>query len=385
MAERRPRLFTPSFAVVTAAGFAYFTSIGATLPVLPLYIKGPLAGGGVAVGIGVGAFSISAVFLRPFVGKLGDQIGRRPIMVGGGLIAALSIALYGLHNALWWLVPLRLVTGIGEALFFTGATTAVQDLAPDERRGEAASLFSLSLFGGLAVGPLLGEAILGRDRYDLVWLVAALIGLGTALLALGYRDPHQRGAVEPAPVIHRGAVAPGLALAMNVTGFTAFAAFMPLYAKHDLHLTGSRFVFALYSVVVLLIRLFGARLPDVVGPRRAASAAALFVAAGLGTMAAWDTSRGLYVATVIFSIGHALAFPALLTLAVQSASPSKRGAAVGTFTAFFDIAYGFGAVPLGLVVALTGNRGGFVAASIAAFFGFLILRTVKQFRAPGAR
>jgi MFS family permease len=385
VAERRPRLFTPAFAVVTAAGFAYFTSIGATLPVLPRYIKGPLGGGGVAVGFGVGAFSISAVFLRPFVGRLGDRIGRRPIIVAGGLIAALSIAVYGLIDSIWWLVFLRLITGVGEALFFTGATTAVQDLAPDERRGEAASLFSLSLFGGLAAGPLLGESLLGTNHYDAVWLISALIGLGTAALALGYRDVHQRGELEPAPIIHRGAIVPGLALSMNVTGFTAFAAFMPLYAVEDLDLSGSRFVFALYAIVVLAIRLFGARLPDVVGPRRAASAAALFVSSGLATMALWRSSLGLYVATVVFSIGHALAFPALLTLAVQSASPAKRGAAVGTFTAFFDIAYGFGAVPLGAIVALTGNRGAFVAASVAAFGGFLILRTVKQLRAPGVR
>jgi MFS family permease len=386
VAERRPRLFTPAFAVVTAAGLAYFTSIGATLPVLPRYIKGSLGGGGVAVGFGVGAFSISAVFLRPFVGRLGDRIGRRPIMVGGGVIAASSIVLYGMIDSIWWLVFLRLITGVGEALFFTGATTAVQDLAPDARRGEAASLFSLSLFGGLAAGPLLGEWILGKNHFDAVWLVSALIGLGTAVLALGYRDVHQRvDAVEPAPVIYRGAIAPGLALSMNVTGFAAFAAFMPLYAVEDLDLSGSRFVFALYAIVVLLIRLFGARLPDVVGPRRVSSAAALFVATGLGTMALWRSSLGLYVATVIFSVGHALAFPALLTLAVQSAPASKRGAAVGTFTAFFDIAYGFGAVPLGAVVALTGNRGAFVAASIAAFGGFTILRTVKQFRAPGVR
>jgi MFS family permease len=386
LAEPRPRLFTPAFAVVTAAGFAYFTSIGATLPVLPRYINGTLGGGGVAIGFGVGAFSISAVFLRPFIGRLGDRIGRRPIMVGGGAIAASSIALYGLIHSIWWLVFLRLITGVGEALFFTGATTAVQDLSPDARRGEAASLFSLSLFGGLAAGPLLGETILGKGHFNQVWLFAALIGLGTALLSLGYKDVHERlQNLEPAPIIHRGAIAPGLALSMNVTGFAAFAAFMPLYAIHDLHLSGSRFVFALYAVVVLVIRLFGARLPDVIGPRRTASAAALFVACGLGTMALWRSSVGLYVATVVFSVGHALAFPALLTLAVQSAPPSKRGAAVGTFTAFFDIAYGFGAVPLGAIVALTGNRGAFVAASVAALFGFTILRTVKQLRAPGVR
>ena len=54
------------------------------------------------------------------------------------------------------------------------------DLAPEERRGEAVSYWSVALWGGLAFGPVLGEALLGDSNYDLVWYVAGGLGLVAA-------------------------------------------------------------------------------------------------------------------------------------------------------------------------------------------------------------
>ena len=45
---------------------------------------------------------------------------------------------------------------------FVGAATLVADLAPPERRAEAASYFSVAVFGGLGIGPIIGEAVLRR-------------------------------------------------------------------------------------------------------------------------------------------------------------------------------------------------------------------------------
>src|SRR5437667_6486996 len=62
---RRESLVTPTFILIQLATFAYFVGIGALLPVLPRYVKGPLGGGNVAVGLAIGSFSVSALLLRP--------------------------------------------------------------------------------------------------------------------------------------------------------------------------------------------------------------------------------------------------------------------------------------------------------------------------------
>ena len=66
-ASTGPALLTPAFLAVTLASLAYFTGDGVLIPAVPRYTHGPLSGGDVAVGLVVGAFSLSAFFLRPWV------------------------------------------------------------------------------------------------------------------------------------------------------------------------------------------------------------------------------------------------------------------------------------------------------------------------------
>src|SRR5688572_14620751 len=112
-----------------------------------------------------------------------------------------------------------------------------------------------------------------------------------------------------------------------------FTTFVPLYALF-IGLSGSRFLFALHSVVVFSIRLFGARLPDRLGVETAATGALACSVIGFIVMGIFDTTVGLVVGTIVWSLGHSLAFPALMSMAVKGAPASERGAVVGTFTAF---------------------------------------------------
>jgi len=375
--SERPRLVTGTFVLITLATFAYFLSVGMLLPTLPRYVKGPLGGESLAVGIVVGAFAVSAVLLRPFVGGLGDRRGRRVLMVGGAAVVAGSVALYSVAASVWPMVLLRLVTGIGEAAFYVGAASAINDLAPDERRGEALSYFSLALYSGLAVGPVLGELVLESRDFTATWLVA---GAAAALATIiGSRVPETRpqgmgpGELTRGGIIHRAGLMPGTILATQIWGLSAFSAFIPLYAL-DVGLSGSRGVFATYSVVVLLIRSLGARIPDILGPRRAATTALTTSAAALTLMGLWSEPAGLFVGAFIFGIGQALAFPALMSLAVSGAPATERGAVIGTFTAFFDLSFGLGAVASGGIAAVLDYQGAFVGAAAVAFGGMLLMR-----------
>ena len=112
------------------------------------------------------------------------------------------------------LVAVRILGGIGEAAFFVGAGTMITDLAPEERRGEAISYWSVAVYGGLAFGPALGEAVLSHDRFDRVWVVAAGLALVAALLGLFTTETARPWTPPPAgaprlPLLHRSASRPG--------------------------------------------------------------------------------------------------------------------------------------------------------------------------------
>lgn len=376
MAERRREpLLTRRFLLVVSAGLLYFTSIGMLLPVVPLYVERRLDGGAAAVGIAVGALFVGAVLLRPYVGRLGDRIGRKILIIGGALIIAVTTALSGVVAALPFLVGIRLVAGVGEAAFFVGAATMITDLAPLSRRGEAVSYWSVAIYGGIALGPALGEAVLGDGRYTLVFLVAAGIATVAALLGTATTDLHRPpGPPAPGPLWHRAALAPGVVLFLGLAGLAAFVAFARLYAD-DLAMSRPESVFLLYAGLVLCVRIVGARLPDVLGPRRAGTGALVGTAAGMAIIAAWHTPAGLLLGTAVFAAGMSLLYPALLVLALSSASDAERGSVVGTFSSFFDLSQGLGALMLGGVAQLSGYRGAFTAAAGLALLGLALLRS----------
>lgn len=365
---------TGPFLLVMAANLSYFISVGAMQPVVPRFVKGPLGSGEVAVGLTIGIFSLAAVILRPWVGRLGDRKGRRLLLMAGGFIIAASLIGYVPANSLPLLLAFRFLSGVGEAFFYVGAASVINDLAPEERRGEALSYFSLSLFGGLALGPVIGELVLEAAGFDPTWLVAA----GCAALAgtVGFFVPETRpeGAAEHTngQLVHRAALMPGAVLGANIFGLATFVTFVTLYSL-ELGMSGGRYVFAFHSVLLLLIRSLGARIPDILGPARAARMALASAAVGMATIGIWDSVPGLFTGVAIWSVGHSLAFPALMTMAIRNAPPSERGAVVGTFTAFFDLSFGLGSVSAGAIAAAFGYEGAFVVAGMVAGIGLVLL------------
>jgi MFS family permease len=368
-------LISVPFVMVTLCTLCYFSGLGTLLTTLPKYVKNELHGNGFVVGLSVGVFSVSAAVLRPWAGRLGDRKGRRILVVGGSLIVAASVAAYDVVNGIPMLIALRIVSGIGEAAVFVGAATAVQDLAPPHRRGEAASYFSVALYAGLAIGPPLGEFIADHHGYDTTWLVAAGLALGAAVLGLripvGEVSDHR-----PDSILNRAALRPGAVLFLGLMPFTAFSAFLALYGeKIGIESVGP--VFAVYAGGVLLIRIFGARLPDRLG-WRIASVIALATATAAGILfAAWTSIVGVYLGAIALSVGQSLLFPALFSAVVNQAPDEERSHAVGTFSVFFDLSGGVGAPLLGLVVSLSSERGAFLVAAALSALGFVALRTLQ--------
>lgn len=369
----RPTLFTRAFLTVAVAELAYFTADGVLLPALPRYVEGPLGGGDIQVGLVIGTFSLSAFFLRPWAGRVGDRRGRRILMVAGAALFATSVLGYLVATSTPVLAAMRLLTGAGEALFFVGALAANVDLAPPERRGEAFSFASLALYIGIGAGPFLGEAVIARWGFRAAWLTA--IGLALVAMALSLRLPSLRpeGEVEKRHrLIHPAGLVPGVVLLAAILGMAGFLAFVPLYAL-DLGMGGAGLVLGLFSGIVVVIRSLGATIPDRIGAARAMRTALAVSAVGLAVMGTWRAPAGLVVGAVVLAVGVALFTPSLFSAAVEGIPANERGAVMGTTSAFLDLAFGLGPAILGFVAAAVGRPGTFLAGAAVAAAGLVVV------------
>jgi predicted MFS family arabinose efflux permease len=382
--EAPPALLTPTFLMVALAELCYFTADGVLLPALPRYVEGPLGGGNIAVGVVIGVFSLSAFLLRAWAGLEADRRGRRTLMVAGASLFALSVCGYLIATSMPVLVVMRLLTGAGEALFFVAAVAANVDLAPPERRGEAMSFASLSLYVGLGAGPFIGEALIERWGFRAAWLAA--IGLAVMAVVIALRLPAMKPASPDQPevrhgLVHRAGLLPGLALFATIWGMGGFLAFVPLYAL-DLGMSGAGLVLGLFAGIVVAIRSVGARIPDRLGAARAVRIALALSAMGLAIVGLWRMPTGLIVGAVLLGIGVALFTPALFSLAVEGVQANERGAVMGTTSAFIDLGFGLGPATLGFVAASVGLAGTFLASSAVAAAGLMLVVATKLGRRP---
>jgi MFS family permease len=380
------RRLGPNFAAVFAVTFLSLVAVGAVLPVLPRYVHGPIGAGDLAVGIVVGAYAVSGLLLRPVAGRLADRWGRKPTVLAGAALLCLSGLLNLPHLGIAGLIAARLVLGAGEGALYTAGSAWIVDMAPPARRGRVLGLYGLAVWGGLSVGPLAGELILEAGGYSAVWIFAAAMPLLGVLVATTANDPFEPHVhAEPHPLIAPEAVRPGTAIALAAAGYAAIAAFVVLLLESR-GIEHGVTVFAAFAAMIVVARLIAGDLPDRIGPARVAVATALIEAAGLLAIAFAQSLPMALAGGMAMGAAFSLLNPSLMLIAVGRVSENARGAAMGTYTAFFDAGVGIGAPIAGLAAALTSYEGAFVlAAVISVCSALLILATLRRHHtAPAA-
>ena len=358
-------------------------AVGAALPVLPRYVKGPIGGSDVEVGLVIGAFAFAAIVVRPLAGRWGDRRGRRPVMIAGTAFTAIAGVLYAVPWGVAGLVLARVILGAGEGVVYTSGAAWMADRANDDERGRVIGLYGLAIWGGVSAGPVLGEGLFDwTNSYNAVWWLC--VGLSVASLVALYWMPRERSgksheataahATGWASLLPRASIRPGLALMTANLGYAAVSSFLVLMLDKR-GIGHGAMAFAVFAAAVVVNRVLFGDLPDRFGGRAAAMYAAALEAAGLLILAAGQSLPVVLIGSAVMGSGFAMLFPSLALLVLARTRPEQRGAAMGTFTAFFDIGLALGSPLVGVVAAATGYGGAFIAGAVGAVGGLLIAAT----------
>lgn len=150
--------------VPVAYSLRFLTQLGrmTVVPLLPVFILSLMPDGarvntftGLVTGASSAMMTISAVGL----GKLGDRIGHRKIVVACGLLAAMVYLPQGAVQAAWQLLVLQLVLGLAMGGLTPAISALLANYTPHGWEGAAYGLDSSIMSAARAVAPMVGSAI----------------------------------------------------------------------------------------------------------------------------------------------------------------------------------------------------------------------------------
>lgn len=125
----------------------------ALLTLLPIYVLDALDGTSTQAGLVVTIFLLSAIIVRPFSGKVIENIGKKKRLYLVPSFFALSSFLYMFIHHFNVLLLLRFFQGISFSLATTVTGAIAADLVPAKRRGEGLGYFGMSMNLAVVAGP----------------------------------------------------------------------------------------------------------------------------------------------------------------------------------------------------------------------------------------
>ena len=372
---RSPRRI--AFARLVLAGFGGFLALGAAYTIVPPLVVDRLGGNDVLVGWTITVFALSALLFRLFAGVGIDHRGPRLVFAVGFAFIAAGGALFFVADTTWILMLARVLQGIGQAFMFTAGLTWAVYLAPVERRGQAISLFGLSVWAGLSMGPVIAQLLLDHVGYgaaELLLVVAPVFAL-FGLVGMSAPPPHPEASGISLP---REAIRPGLGLALGGVVMAAIVGFAVLtFDQRDGG--GGSYVIGAYGAATFIGRIVLGHLPDRLGSFRTGVIAFGLAFIGIIAIGVSPTWGIAIIGGVICGAAWSLLFPALALMAIDRTPKHRHGAALAIYTAGFDLGFAVAGPLLGFAANQAGYGAVYGLAAVFALAGLgLVVASRKK-------
>jgi MFS family permease len=166
-----------------------WTSFGVRSSLVPVFVVELLHRPASWTGIAFACASVAQTIAVGPAGRFTDTVGRRPAMILGGTVSAVSIMAVPLAPNIWLLIVVLCLYGIASAFLGTAPAAAVGDAA-GSRSGTAVAVFSMCSDIGAIIGPLVAGLLADTLSYPAAFAAGAALMLVAA--ALSWRMPRER-------------------------------------------------------------------------------------------------------------------------------------------------------------------------------------------------
>ncbi|MEC9320763.1 MAG: MFS transporter, partial [Chloroflexota bacterium] len=338
--------------------------------VVPEFIV-ELGGQAWEIGVIVATFGLAGVIVRPLSGKWILKSGpKRVVLLGISLFVGSTILYIPLPSE-WWIVPVRMIQGVGLAIAPVATSTIVANLAPNARRGEGMSYMGNGISIAQLYAPPLGVFLYVKYGFEVAFTVAAALAFMAFLIALFISDPKTR-MPEPAagekteyadvaPLISRAAIFPTFVFLAYAFTMAPVSTFLPFLAEEkglpeDFN---PGFYFTVLSGMTMLTTLISGRISD-----RFGRGSVIVPGLAMVSVAMFLLSQSFVVlmfmgAAFVHGVGYGLIYPGINSLVVDRVPVNERGSALATLQQAWDVGASGGNFVLGPVTGLFGFASAF--------------------------
>ena len=386
--------------IFLGVAFAFLlTMLGTTLPT-PLYpvYQQRFGFSQLMITVIFAAYAVGVIAALITTGRWSDQIGRKPLLLGGLFASALSDMIFLNSDGLVMLLAGRMVSGISAGIFTGTATVAVIELAPEAWKRTATFVATAANMGGLGLGPVVAGFLGEYAPWPLHLAFAVHLGLLViALIAVWLAHetverPAQRLQLQR---LHIPQEVRGAFLPAAMAGFAGFAvlgfftATAPAFMNEVLGYDNRALVGVVAGVVFFastLGQLMESRFPQ--AWQLPIGCAVVILGVGLVGAGIGLASLGVFLGgAVIVGLGQGIAFRAGLGMVTAASPKEQRGTVTSTF---FFVAYVAISIPV-VGIGLTARAIGLAPTGIgfAVLVGLLsavalVLLVRRQALAPSA-
>ncbi len=355
------------FFVLLISVFTAILGLAIVAPLMAVWATS-LGATGFYLGLIFSAYAASRAVFNPLFGRLSDKQGRKRYLLTG-ILGTVAISLvYLVAKQVWSLTLVRLLHGVMSAMIIPIAMAYAGDLAPPRREGVYMGTFTMAMFIGMGMGPILGGSIFDHlsietafitlDGMDMVFIILgglALLNSGLVFFFLPDITPQRkRSALLPLTQLIREK--PILAIVIfrmtNAMGRSVIMVFIPLLAlQNGYSLTQIGGVITVNILVTALLQAPFGRLADRWDKINLIIMGNFVGAAGLFLIPFCNNIYILFAVMAVTGLGGAVSIPSGTAINAILGRKRGMGAVMGLFNTAMSAGLALGPLLMGAVMS----------------------------------